>query len=96
MVHKTLPPIQPNDFGRNIPPLKSNSDPESSIKFRKATKKSISPRQKRSTISANYAQHCSESLKLNEGTCAGNLEQIILLEFFEHAAFNLYELIGHE
>jgi hypothetical protein len=35
-------------------------------------------------------------MKMNEGTCAGNLEQIILLKFFEHAAFNLYELIGHE
>jgi hypothetical protein len=33
---------------------------------------------------------------MNEGTCAGNLEQIILLEFFEHAALDLYELIGHE
>jgi hypothetical protein len=96
MVHKTLPPIQPNDFGRNIPPLKSNSDPESSIKFRKATKKSISPRQKRSTISAKYDEYCCEFSQLNEGTCTGYLEQVILLKLFEHAAFDLYELIGHE
>jgi hypothetical protein len=93
MVHKTLPPIQPNDFGRNIPPLKSNSDPESSIKFRKATKKSIRPRLKRSTISANDAQYHCEFLKSNDGTCAGNLEQVVLLKLFEHAAFDFYELI---
>ena len=67
MVHKTLPPIQPNDCGRNIPSLKSNSDPDSSIKLRKATKKSISPRQKRSTISVKSAQYfCCEFGKLNE------------------------------
>jgi hypothetical protein len=96
MVHKTLPPIQPKDFGRNIPPLKSNSDPESSIKFRKATKKSMRPREKRSTISANNVQIIIKNSKKSNETCAGNLEQVILLEFFEHAALDLYKLIGHE
>ena len=34
--------------------------------------------------------------KKNEETCACNLEQVVLLKFFEHAAFDFNELVGHE
>jgi hypothetical protein len=35
-------------------------------------------------------------LKSIEGTCTGNLEQVVLLKFLEYAAFDFDKLIGHE
>jgi len=35
-------------------------------------------------------------MKSNEKTCAGDLEQVVLLKLFKHGAFDLDELVGHE
>jgi hypothetical protein len=34
--------------------------------------------------------------EIERETCAGDLEQVILLKLFEYAAFDLDKLVGHE